>query len=283
MGLKSRAGVLVVTATMGWMAATAGCSLLVSTDELAGNAGNADSGGPEVASDVLVAPDTAPADANVEAAVPGSLGCAGVVPAPRFCADFDKGVLTDYGRVSNGAPSLDTAVALSAPRSLLAVVELQGPPSRQTSILKDFLDTPTSFDLAFDAHVSSYDATHDVELMFVRVRKTPTQSCVFTVSIRHGSWSFDESCDDGATSLVNLAHDTTVRSTLARWTHVSLNVSFLTRTYSIKIDDESVSGKPLDAKTFSGAPTLLMGIAYLQTTATARAAVNFDNVVFDYP
>jgi hypothetical protein len=276
---KSRAGVLVVTATMGWMAATAGCSLLVSTDGFAGSATA------ETGLDAAVSSDSPARETSADAAV-ARKGCADLSPKPRYCADYDTGVLSDFGR-AKGTPELDTSLAVSAPRSLVAVVETNATGNRQTVLVKDFPDAPASFALSFDAYVASYDGTHDVEVVALTLDKGMglQQKCLLTVSIRRGSWSFDESCMNGAASLVNTAHDTTVRSKLARWTHVSLTVSFVApRTYSMKIDDEApFTAKPLDPATFSATPSLAMGVVYLQAAATMRAKIHLDNVVFDYP
>jgi hypothetical protein len=273
-------GVLGTSALSLGLVTTGGCSLLVSTDGLA-NRATAEAGVDAISPDGSV-PDTS---TDADAAPPAPKRCTDLKPKPRYCADFDVGVLTDFGR-ANGTPALDTSVAVSTPRSLLAVVETTATGARQAALVKDFPDAPTAFDLSFDAYVASYDVTHDVEVVNVTFDKGMglQQRCLLTVSIRSGSWSFDESCVNGAATLVNIAHDTTVRSRLARWTHVSLSVSFVApRTYSVKIDDEAVfTAKPLDPATFSANASLVMGVVYLQAAATMRARINLDNVVFDY-
>jgi hypothetical protein len=258
--------------------AAAGCSLLVSTSGLSGAAEASDAG----VADARAGESGPPLDSGIDAdAAPGPY-CASLVPKPKFCADFDDGAIAEYGQ-SNGAVSLDTLQSKSAPASLLATVEANAT-ERYGQLVRSFQnDTPSSVDLSFDAYVDEYDATHDVELMTVRFVRPAQKVCLINVAIRRNAWTFDETCDDGSTAPLALAHASSILLKQSRWTHVEVSASFVApRTFSLSVDGVmTFSGVPLAPALTTGAVQLIMGITYLQAQST-RAKVHTDNVRLDY-
>lgn len=257
--------------------AIAGCSLLVSTDGLSGSAAVApgNEGGP----DTSTAGDGG-ADVTADGADASALPfCDSLVPKPKLCADFDTGSLTDVGRISGGPPVLDGTVARSPPRALLATVETNAT-NRYSKVVHDFPDTPTSFVASFDVYFEEYDATHDVELVSLQLRRSTSSSCIVDVSVRMNAWTMDESCD--GTPVLAVAHRSGLFMKLSRWTHIELATDFSLRTFSLAVDgDKTFADAPIQPGLASGVPSLGIGIAYLQANAT-RSKARFDNVVFDY-
>jgi hypothetical protein len=209
--------------------------------------------------------------------------CASLTTKPKYCADFDTGSISDYGRL-DGLPTIDPAVSKSPPASLLAVVEVNAS-GRYAKVTRDFTDTPASFAVAFDILVDEYDTSHDVELVAVQLSQSATQICLLNASVRGNQWTFDESCQDGATRTVDIAHRSSISLQLSRWTHVDFSVVFgATRTFTLTIDGQSAyTSVALDPATASGAAAVSVGINYLQTAATTRTKLHMDNVTFDYP
>jgi hypothetical protein len=266
-------GMMVAVALAG------GCSLLVSTDGLVGPTAASDASTADASdastSDGPLAPDAA----DSATAKPY---CASLSPKPKFCADFDTGQLADFEHRA-GTISLETAVSTSPPRSLLAVVE-RNAPNLFAHVQTNFPDTPASYEVSFDAYVAEYDATHDVELMTVRLMSPDGITCTPDVSIRNGFWRFDEYCVKNDTAVLEVSHDTKVLAPYGRWVHVALSVSFTpTRTYSLSIDDQQVfAALPLAPGLVSGPVQFYAGIAYMQRDAISRSKIYFDNIRFDF-
>ncbi len=268
-----------------------GCSLLVGTDGLTSStvddAGPGDAGPNDAPSDTVVAESAAdavadaPIDAGVDAApVPF---CASLVPAPKYCADFDTGMPTDYGRVV-GAVTFDTGEAKSPPRSLLATVAATAAAGdRSCEIAHGFADTPSAYEGGFDVLVDALDTAHDVELITVYLTQGPDQSCVTDVSIRGGFWTFDESCSEGGVQGLGKSHVSPKHVVLGSWIHVDYAVSFPAATFSLSVAGEVLfAAAPIDPALLTGKVDLFMGITYLSTPATSTATVHVDNVRFDY-
>jgi hypothetical protein len=118
----------------------------------------------------------------------------------------------------------------------------------------------------------------------VLLAQSASKYCVVTVSVRTDHWSFDETCQDGATATVDMDHRSALSLQPAHWTHIHFSLSFGTRTFSMSIDGQSAFAMvPLQPLLATGQISLAMGINYLQTAATSRAKIHLDNVTFDYP
>jgi hypothetical protein len=260
---------LVITA----VAIAPGCSLLLSTDGLRSAGGDAE---------VLDSSADAGVDFSVSSDGPGLPFCASLSSRPKFCADFDTGLLTDLGGVV-GNMVLDTPRATSPPRSLLAVVETGASPP-VAELYHAFADTPSSFDASFDIYIDEHDATHDFELTAVELKQTPQKGCGVRVAARQNTWTLDEFCFDNGTTTLSVVHTTSVSLVPARWTHIDFSASFSpTRAFTFAIDGvKAFSAVPLQPGLTSGVATLLVGIYFLPSGAT-RAKAHIDNVRFDYP
>ena len=270
-------------------AALCGCSLIVATDGLSDGAGGAlgdradggDGGSPATGDGSTMTDAGAESggeDAASDAGTPPF--CASLSPKPRYCADFDKGTIFDYGRLV-GTPTLDTGVSKSAPASMLAMVEADAT-ERDSKTYEDFTETPQSFDVAFDILVEEYDGAHDVELGNVVLSQPSNKSCILGVAVRGGQWCFDESCGNGSSYTVNLDHRSSISLQRSQWVHVAFSASFVSQTFSVTVDGQSAfADVPLQAGVATGTASLAMGINYLQTAATSRAKLHVDNVTFD--
>ncbi len=255
--------------------AGAGCSLLVSTDGLSSSTPAADAGLP-----VEGGTDGSPRDAasDAEAGLPPPF-CASLVPKPTLCADFDTGNLETLFRAA-GEPALDTAVATSAPRSLLGIVE-QGASRRYSSVNRDFNMTPASFDVSFQAYLDEYDATNDVELVTVFFRK-PSSTCNIGVAVRRGKWTIDEYCEAGGNPGVNAIHRTDENGVRGKWTKVTFSASLVApRVYSMSVDGrKTFDARPLDPGLEVAPVTVAAGVNYVQVGG-GRAKLHMDDLTVD--
>ena len=286
-----KAGRVLLAAVAAVAAVTAGCSLLVATDDL--TSPNVSDGGSD-AIDARSADASSPTDGGtIDAALDGPIEggtdaavgpyCASLAKVPKRCFDFDTGTLSDFG-AAVGSPMLDTAQAKSPPRSLLVKVDGNAPGARTNEVEHQFADTPTAYDGSFEVFVDSYDATHAVELVTVILAADANHSCQTDVSIRGGVWTFDESCTANGGPSMGAGHQSMVAAAVGRWVHVDYAVSFApTRTFSFSVDGAPLfSATPLIPQLTSGVAILLVGIAYLEVGATSPATVHIDNVRFDY-
>lgn len=265
------------------LASGAGCTLLTSTDGLSGTETVPDGGAADSASDAA-ATETGPvADAGADSDADAAVGpyCASLSPPPKFCADFDMGVLTDYGSPSNGA-TFDSAVFKSPSRSLLCTVS-GGAVDRYSQLDKAFGESPSSYEVSFDIFVDTYDASRDVELVGVHLSQGGGATCDTKLSIRGSVWHFDESCETASASVFALSHDAKVTAAIGRWVHVDYAVSLVApRALSLAIDGaKAIDALTPNAALSTGSARLIMGISYLQQNATG-SKVHLDNVRFDF-
>jgi hypothetical protein len=181
-----------------------------------------------------------------------------------------------------GTVMLDSSLSRSPSRSLWCEVPT-GAATRGALFSRPFNDTPTSYDLSFDAYVDAYDPAHDVELMTVTLRSGTDTSCRTDVSIRGSLWTVDESCESASAQTFGVSHKSALAMQLGRWTHVDASVSLAPgRSFSLAVDGQILfSAVPLAPELVTGKLTLEVGIVYTQMGATT-ARLHFDNVRFDY-
>ena len=277
--LRSTAGLLAIAAVAAL--AGGGCSLLVSTSDLAAAGPSGDAGAGETRSDE--ASTTTEGGTTTDSGGDPALApfCVSQNPKPKFCADFDTGSLLQLGTVE-GTVTLDTAVSKSPPRSMSCEVSTTSA-KRNGQVVHPFNEVPRSYDLSFDVYVDVYDVTHGVELITVAMQPSAETRCVTDVAIRDGVWAVDESCETNNTQVYGVTHASVKRVELGRWVHVDTSVSLeAARTLSLTVDGQSLfSATPLNAGLMAGNVTLQVGIVYTQLNATT-AKVHFDNVRFDY-
>ncbi len=269
---------------LGAAGAVGGCSLLVSTDGLStgtvvvigeggSSGGDGSSGG--------IGDGGITADGALVDAATGPF-CNALSPKPKFCADFDDGVITDFGTVNGGPPTLESDVATSPPRALVASVSGDAT-DRSAKVVRDFPDSPAAIEVSFDVYVELYDVMHDVELVGVLFSRTGGKSCIVNVAIRHNAWTLDETCEGAGSANVDLAHPSAFLAKQLAWTHIDYAADFVSRSYSMSVDGQpAFSGVTLQPNVTTGRALLSMGISYLQTEATGGAKLRFDNVRFDY-
>jgi hypothetical protein len=271
---------------LGATSAVVGCSFLVSTDGLSGTVvilGGGDGGG----TDATATSEAGISDASADTASDGADAappppfCASLMPQPVLCADFDNGLLTDYGDIQGAPPTLDTTLWTSPARSMLSVVEAPAA-NRSSKVTHAYLTTATSLQVSFSIYVDEYDEAHDVELVAVQLRPSGTEECIVTASVRTSAWTLDESCYASSSSVLSMIHRSSVLVKKGRWTRVSFSADFGARTLAMTVDDQKAFvGLAMQPLLSNGPSVFAMGIGYLQTAST-RAKVRFDDVIYDF-
>jgi len=267
--------------------ALGGCSLLVSTNGLT-TVGDA---APTDTTDARGAPDssagdapTAEAAADAGDAADANTGpfCASLNPKPKFCADFDKGSVSDYGSLF-GTPTLDLSISKSAPASLLSIVETSAM-VRGSSVETTFPDAPTSIAISVDIFVDEYDIAHDVELVTANFASTGNVFCDVNIAVRMNAWTIGEYCEtNGTANGVGANHRTSATLQLAKWTHVDATVDLSPGgAMHMAVDGTAAFDGTGEPGFVTGKTGIVMGIPYLQPMATSRSKVHTDNLTYDY-
>jgi hypothetical protein len=275
-------------------ASLASCSLLTSSDGLAGVPtidGAVDDGAVRSVPDAA-ARDSGEVDANDDAPVAtGASFCAHLSPAPLFCDDFDELPLaTSWDSVvaAEGVVALYADDSRSPPRSMWVTTSTQSDLALQAFVVKAFAPwtaRPMTATLDVDVRVDRATAT-DVPLVAIQLLEASGK--LYEVQLRASgagaslTTTFREHTRDGTSDAVSdrgLADTVLVNA----WTHVRVELTYRIVAGSrarVSIDGVIALDAPVSPSTLGGTPRVALGITRVYGP-TEPWAVRYDNAVFD--
>ena len=279
-------------------ASLASCSLLTSSDGLAGgttadaapsSAVDAGAGGtiPDAAGG-----DSGAADARDDASLPaGASFCARLSPAPLFCDDFDERPLAaswDSVVAVEGVVALYADASRSPPRSMWVTTTTQSDLGLQAYVVKAFAPwtaRPMTATLDVDVRV---DRASAADLPLVAIQLLEAAGKLYEVQLRASgagaslATTFREHTRDGTSDAVSdrgLAHAIEVNA----WIHVQIQLTYRIVAGSrarVSVDGAVVLDAPISPSTIGGTPRVALGVTGVYGP-TEPWAIRYDNAVFD--
>mgnify|MGYP001192679049 CR=1 FL=1 len=228
-------------------------------------------------------PPDAPAEAAVEAGDDAGTGfCQALSPKPRFCDDFDDGVLAngwDQLTVLTGSSAeLDTSVRRSAPSAFVALTRAAGAnDAAHVHMRKALAGTPTVARMEMSLHMS--DTAPQTGAVAVATLDMATNH-LFTLYLR------DDDPTTPAPALVEIAGAARSRIVLPRvpppgtWTRVAIEIDLGAAKARVRYDGALVVEGDISATPAALDPTFRVGV-YAFGPLPALVT-RFDDVVFDF-
>lgn len=266
------------------------------TSAACGSAGTADPGpgieaGTDAEPDAEPAPDGAPmadagpdaADAKADVVVPPAHFCAGLVPAPNFCDDFDDGNLTDDWTASAVQAAgtvfeLDTATSTSAPASFHVLTTAEMAAASNNALLRTtMLGAVSHAKLAFAVRLPSVTFTKGA-IAIARFHITLNDS--YTLYLRGPDAAGNVATLEENVNGVTTEHALAKLPTAGAWTRVTIDLDLTNGKASVMFDAQ----KALDAATITvgtGSEATVRIGAIIDGPSDAFEA-HFDDVVIDY-
>jgi hypothetical protein len=252
----------------------------------AGDAGPADAGvetTPPPDGPADAAPTDAPADAASDAPLEAGTGfCAGLSPKPRFCDDFDDGVLANgwdqLTVIAGSSAEIDTAVLRSAPGAFAALTRAAASnDAAHVHIRKSLAGTPTVARMEMSLHMS--DTAPTTGAVAIATLDVATNH-LFTLYLR------DDDPTTPAPALVEIAGATRSRIVLpsvptpSTWTRVAIEVDLAAAKARVRYDGALVVEGDISATPAALDPTFRVGVYAFGPLPSL--VTRFDDVVFDF-
>ncbi|MDB4936547.1 MAG: hypothetical protein JWP87_3519 [Labilithrix sp.] len=282
--MRAGAGVMCVVASLAWGAAGSGCGSTESTGDpeptadAEADARAADGPAPELDG----GPDGAVADAKPDSPVLGGRYCTKLVPAPKFCDDFDDGDLTNDWTQSAAAPGavfeLDDSSSTSAPASFHVVAKpIAAATSNNVLLRSTMFGAVTHAKLAFSLFVPSVTFTKGTIAI---AQFYVTLNDVYTLYLRGPDDAANIPMLEEVVSGNVTRHMLTKLPPVGVWTRVSVDLDLTNGKANVSFDAQ----KALDAEpitTFAGSEATVRLGAIVDGPADQFEA-RFDDVVIDY-
>jgi hypothetical protein len=278
------------------LVAAAICASVALTSAACGSAGTADPGpgieaGTDAEADAQLAPDAAPmvdagpdvADAKADVVVPPAHFCAGLVPAPKFCDDFDDGDLADDWTASAVQAAgtvfeLDTATSTSAPASFHVLTTAEMAAASNNALLRTtMLGAVSHAKLAFAVLLPSVTFTKGA-IAIARFHITLDDS--YTLYLRGPDAAANVATLEENVNGVTTEHALAKLPTAGAWTRVVIDLDLTNGKASVMFDAQ----KALDAATITvgaGTEATVRVGAIIDGPSDAFEA-HFDDVIIDY-
>ena len=223
------------------------------------------------------------ADARKDVVIPATSYCAGLVPKPKFCDDFDDGDLTaDWDQSTVLAPSvidLDDALYTSAPLSFFvgAKVVAQGS-SGNASLRKTVLGNVSHVSLAFSArYTTTTIATGLVAIATLDV----SLNHYFTLYLRDGDAVAPAAVLEEQAAGVMTRHVLKKLPPAATWTRVVIDLDLVAGRANVSFGaQKALDAEPITALVGTEA-TIRVGAVYVYGPTDPFEA-RIDDVVLDF-
>jgi hypothetical protein len=221
-------------------------------------------------------------DARKDVVVPPAAYCAGLVPKPKFCDDFDDLDLeNDWDQPTVIVPSvmdLDDSTYTSAPLSyVVATKTVAAGGAGNVSLRKTVVGNVSHVQLAFSAIFATTTLTKGIVAI---ATLDVSSSHFFTLYLR------DDGVD-GAGALEEQVGGTTTRHVLTQlppagaWTRIVLDLDFVTGRANVSFGaQKALDAEPITALVGTEA-TVRLGAVYVYGPADPFQA-GFDDVVVDF-
>lgn len=228
-------------------------------------------------------PGIEPPEAGPDAKPTRRTYCATLTPAPRFCDDFDDGVLADDWTALtavNGEADLDPTTSTSAPASfVLGTAPIGTDESAHVHLRTTAAGTPNGHVvLSFDVLLEAVTFTQGVVAI---ATLDVAANHFFTLYLRDGD------ADAPAATLEETAPGRTTRHVLSTlptpgtWTRATLDVDLAAATATVRWNTVvALDGAPI-VDVPAKDPTIRIGAVYVYGPAASFGA-HFDNVTLDF-
>ncbi|MDB5218644.1 MAG: hypothetical protein JWO86_6571 [Myxococcaceae bacterium] len=278
------------------LVAAAICASAALSSAACGSTGTADPGpgieaGPDAEPDAEPTPDASPvvdagpdvADAKPDVVVPPAHFCAGLVPVPKFCDDFDDGDLTNDWTASAVQAAgtvfeLDTSTSTSAPASFHVLTTAEMAAASNNALLRSTtLGTVSHAKLAFSVLLPSVTFTKGA-IAIARFHITVNDS--YVLYLRGPDAAGNIATLEENVMGVTTEHALAKLPTAAAWTRVAIDLDLVNGKASVTFDAQ----KALDAApiTVSAGTEATVRIGAIIDGPSDAFEAHFDDVVIDY-
>ncbi len=227
--------------------------------------------------------DADAADARKDVLIPGSSYCAGLVPKPKFCDDFDDGDLTgDWDQSTVLPPSvidLDDSTFASAPLSFfVATKPVAAGSAGNASLRKTVLGAVSHVNLAFSARFTTTTITKGLVAI---ATLDVSLNHFFTLYLRDGDPDAPAAVLEEQSAGTLTRHLLTRLPPAATWTRIVIDLEFTTGKASVSFGGQKALDAAPIALVVGTEATIRVGAVYVYGP-TEPFEARYDDVVLDF-